>query len=62
MNKCRAPRGTFPPIHSSTAQDAQSSPSNLPNGEKCPQKEPVPQLKKIRWTIREKSLFFAPDY
>lgn len=37
-------------------------PSSLPNGEKCPQKEPFPQLKKIRGTIREKSLFPAPDW
>lgn len=35
---------------------------NLPNRERCPQKEPFPQLKKIRGTIRDKWLFPAPDY
>lgn len=35
---------------------------NHPNRGKCPRKEPFPQLKKIRGTIREKRLFPAPVY
>ena len=35
---------------------------NLPNRENCPQKEPFPQLNKIRGTVREKWLSPAPDY